>query len=107
MKNKKLLKRTSILLLALVLSGIFSPVKAYIYDMKADGGNWSFGVGTFLNLWFRQESKYYHPTKKHYTNAMMNNKYSGRVYAAKGKYANAYTQRYFGGWKSNRSYYGF
>ena len=87
MKNKKLLKRTSILLLALVLSGIFSPVKAYIYDMKADGGNWSFGVGTFLNLWFRQESKYYHPTKKHY--------------------ANAYTQRYFGEWKSNRSYYGF
>lgn len=38
---------------------------------------------------------------------MMNNEYSGRVYAAKGQHAISNTKYYFGGWSTNRSYYGF
>lgn len=86
---------------------MYCKFNAYVNNLNMDGGKWSFGVGTIANLWFRQESKYYHASKKHYANAMMNDKYSGRVYVAKGKYANAYTGYYFGGWSTNRSYYGF
>ena len=81
-------------------------VHGYMNNVNAGGGIWSYGVGTIGNIMFRQESKYYHKTKKHYANAMMNDKYTGRIKASKGKWANAYTGYYLGGWKTNRSYYG-
>lgn len=105
MNNK--LKKYIVTFVALftILCGSGS-VSAYVNNADAGGGKWSYGVGTIGNIWFRQESKYYHKTKSHYANAMMNDKYSGRVKAAKGKWANAYTGYYTGGWKTNRSYYG-
>lgn len=44
---------------------------------------WEKGVGTTLYVYYWQYSNYWHKTKRHYANAMMNDKYSGRVYANK------------------------
>lgn len=104
---KKVKKFFISFLVVLTLFGAMNSVSAYYYNLDKSGGQWSYGVGTKLNLWFRQESKYYHGSKSHYANAMMNDTYTGRVKAAKGKWANAYTKYYFAGWKTNRSYYGF
>lgn len=102
------MKRKMVFLLTMIIfGGSVLPAYAYIKDYKVDGGIWSFGVGTRANIFFRQESNYYHPSKRHYANAMMNNEYSGRVYAAKGQHAISNTKYYFGGWSTNRSYYGF
>jgi lactococcin 972 family bacteriocin len=67
---------------------------------------WEKGVGTTLYVYYWQYSNYWHKTKRHYANAMMNDKYSGRVYTNKNKWAKASSPGSWGGYSTNHSYYG-
>ena len=68
---------------------------------------WEKGVGTNFYVYYWQYSNYWHKTKRHYANAMMNDKYSDRVYANKNVWAKASSPGAWGGYSSNHSYYGY
>ena len=70
-----------------------------------DGGTWNFGVAWNVKGFF-QYSYYYHAEKNHYSNAMMENAYSGRVLAVAGKTSSANSPS-FADYYYHKSYYGF
>lgn len=65
MRNK-LKKHIATFTAVLTILCCSTSVHAYMNNVNAGGGKWSYGVGTIGNIMFRQESKYYHKTKKHF-----------------------------------------
>ncbi|MCX7922723.1 MAG: lactococcin 972 family bacteriocin [Clostridia bacterium] len=76
--------------------------------VSVDGGSWNYGLATQLGfIW--DYSYYYHPSKAHYSNAMINGMYSGRKNANAGQTSCADSPKVdiITGATTWNSYYGF
>ncbi len=86
---------------------IANPTKERV-KVSVSGGEWDYGVKLNIAMRVWQYSNYYHKDKYHSATAMMNGKYSDRVYANAGKTAKAASPKFSyidEGYSSNRSYY--
>lgn len=72
-------------------------------DNSNENGN--MGVGTNFYVCYWQYSNDWNKTKRHYGNAMMNDKYSGRVWANANKWAKADSPESWGGYDTHKSWY--
>ncbi len=107
--KKNLLKKAiiSLVLITTIVGGVSSmnDAKALVVIDNATE-KWEMGVGTNFYVCFWQYSNYWRKSNRHYANAMMNNKYSGRKYANANKWAKADSPEAWGGYDDHRSYYG-
>lgn len=83
------------------------PTKARA-TVSVEGGEWDYGVklNALMQVW--QYSDYYHNTKYHSATAMMNDKYSDRIYANSESTAKASSPKFnyaTEGYGTHKSYY--